>query len=339
MSCLLWPSFGESAAVATQVADLREPHPRVIVRGLDFSPDASRLAIQSDGEKINIWDWRHERVETTLEKPQGAKGAVASNPIRYSPDGRLLAACDSKAVGAVVIRLWNVSGGSIAKDIVDPDPGGCNAMDFTPDGRLLIRAVFRVTRPSEMIAYAVGTWSRQWSFTTELAADSIAVSPDGRLIALAGLLTVVPKDHGSPRFDAVRRERTIDLVTVQEPRVVGVIKSEALGPPAWSPDGTRVALAGNLFVEIFAAPSGQPLVHARLEKSGSMHVRYTPDGRYFVESDLNGSGAGLGVNIWDGSRQKLLQQIPGDIGNISISKDGKYLALGGIDHTTVWELK
>jgi hypothetical protein len=145
--------------------------------------------------------------------------------------------------------------------------------------------------------------------------------------------------HGSPRFDAVRYERTIDLVTVQEPRIVGVVKGEAMGPPAWSPDGTRIALAGNLFIDIFAARSGQPLVHERLEKSGSMHVRYTPDGRYFIESDLNGSGTGLGVKIWDGSRQKLLQQIPGDIGNISISKDGKHLALGGINHTTVWELK
>jgi WD40 repeat protein len=311
----------------------------VIVRGLDFSPDAGRLAIQSDGEKINIWDWRHDRIETILEKPQGAKGGVESNPIRYSPDGRLLAACDSKAVGDVVVRLWNTAGGSVAKDIVDPGPGGCDAMDFTPDGRLLIRAVFRVVRPSEMIAYTVGTWSRQWSFTAELEPDSIAVSPDGHLVALAGLLTVVPKDHGSPRFDAVRYERTIDLVTVREPRIAGVIKSEAMGPPAWSPDGTRIALAGNLFVEIFTASSGQPLLHERLEKSGHMHVRYTPDGRYFIESDSNGRGAGLGVNIWDGSRQKLLQHIPGDIGNISISKDGKHLALGGINHTTVWDLK
>jgi hypothetical protein len=51
---------------------------------------------------------------------------------------------------------------------------------------------------------------------------------------------------------------------------------------------------------------------------------------------LGGSGAGLGVNIWNGSRQKLLQQIPGNIG---ISKDSRYLALGGINHTAVWELK
>lgn len=53
MSSLSRPSYGESADVATQVADLREPHPTVIVGGRDFSPDASRLAIQSGGEKIN----------------------------------------------------------------------------------------------------------------------------------------------------------------------------------------------------------------------------------------------------------------------------------------------
>jgi Tol biopolymer transport system component len=116
------------------------------------------------------------------------------------------------------------------------------------------------------------------------------------------------------------------------------MKSAAMGPLAWSPDGTRIALAGD-FVEAYVALSGQRVIHERPENSSHMHVRYTPDGRYFIESDLNGRRTGFGVNIWDGQRQKLLQHIPGDTANMSISRDGRYLALGCIYHTTVWELK
>jgi hypothetical protein len=80
-------------------------------------------------------------------------------------------------------------------------------------------------------------------------------------------------------------------------------------------------------------------VREKIEKSGHMNVRFTPDGRYFIESDMNGMGKGLGVNIWDGQRHKVLQHIPGDIGSIGVSRDGKYLAVGTTGRTTIWQIK
>ncbi len=327
--------------VATKVADLPEKYHDVIVRGVDFSPDGRHVAVLSDGENVNIWDWRRGRIERTVEKPRGAPGHVESNPLRYSPDGRWLAACDSKAAGNVVIRVWDAGSGALARDITDPDLGpGCVAMDFTPDGKFLLWVADRIgLRQSEVIAHSVGTWERAWVALSELDPVSIAVSPDGKLAAVAGVLTIVPKNYRPPRIDTLIHEPTIDLVTLNERKTVGVIKTSAMGPITWSPDGTRIALAGHLIVEMFEVPSGRQLVYEQVDKSGSMHVRYTRDGRYLIESDLNGMGKGLGVKIWDGPRQRLLQTIPGDIGNIALSKDGKYLAVGSTGHTTVWEFK
>jgi WD40 repeat protein len=106
-----------------------------------------------------------------------------------------------------------------------------------------------------------------------------------------------------------------------------------------APHGDRLALVGGLHVEIVDSRSGQKLLHEKVEKSGSMNVRFTSDGRYFIESDLNGRGKGLGVKIWDSQRRQLLQHIPGDIGSIDVSHDGKYLAVGQTGRTTIWQFK
>jgi WD40 repeat protein len=112
-----------------------------------------------------------------------------------------------------------------------------------------------------------------------------------------------------------------------------------MGPLAWSADGARLAIAGGS-VEIFDPRSGENLVRETIENSGNMNVWFTPDGRYLIDSDLNGMGKGLGVNIWDSHHQKLLQHIPaGDIGSITVSHDGKYLAVGSTGRTTIWQFK
>ena len=93
------------------------------------------------------------------------------------------------------------------------------------------------------------------------------------------------------------------------------------------------------YIEIFNVSTGARIVHEKNERSGHVNLRYTSDGRYFIESDMNGEGTGLGVKIWDRQRQKLLQEIPGNIGSLSVSRDGKYLAVATAGKTTIWQFK
>jgi WD40 repeat protein len=163
----------------------------------------------------------------------------------------------------------------------------------------------------------------------------LAVSPDGSQLALGGELLVAPADPGASRT----REPNIRIIDLQQRKISKLIKGDAMGPLVWSHDGLRLAVTGESFVEIFDARSGGRLVHEKLETSANMNARFTRDGRYFIESDMNGRGTGLGVKIWDSQRRKLLQEIPGNIASIDVSQDGKYLAVGGVGRTSIWQFK
>jgi hypothetical protein len=54
---------------------------------------------------------------------------------------------------------------------------------------------------------------------------------------------------------------------------------------------------------------------------------------------MNARGTGLGAHIWDVGHEKLLQTIPGNVDNIAVSRNGRYLAVGFDELTTIWQLK
>lgn len=334
--------------VAMKIAELPEQYGEVIVRSLDFSPDGNRIAVESDGEKINIWDWRNRRVEKTIEKPRAGNAGNATNPLRYSPDGRFLAACEESGEGDVVVRIWNTVNWTIAKDIAagtgTESLGACESIGFTPDGQQFIRTADTGGKPgNNLIVYAVSSWQPIWGLPLDafFTPVSMAISPDGEMAAIAGTRTVIPWDvkDVNQRLQRIRHQPQIYIVSLRERNVVKVIQCIDRGPIAWSPDGLRLTVVGGPHVEIFDPRSGENLMRDKVEKSGSMNVRFTSDGRYFIDSDLNGMGKGLGVKIWDSQRHKLLQHIPGDIGSIDVSRDGKYLAVGATGRTTIWQIR
>jgi WD40 repeat protein len=341
--------FGASKIdVAVKVAELPSTNSKPYPLGLDFSPDGYHIAIESVSEKIEIWDWRNKHVEKTVEKPHGGNSLGTTNPIQYSPDGRVLAVCEVSGAGDVVVRIWNTDIWSIAKDIVAgtgiESRGSCTGMGFTPDGKQFVRIADTGGTPgNNLIVYTVGTWQPLWGLSVpHYTPVSIAISPDGEMAALGGTVTTVPENARGPNasLDLLRRDPTIYLIDLHQRKVQKVIPISDSGTVAWSPDSTRLAIVGGPHVEIFDVRSGQSLFREKIENSGDMNVRFTSDGRFFIASDLNGMGKGLGVKIWDAQHQKLLQYIPvGDVGSIAVSRDGKYLAIGETGRTTIWQFK
>jgi WD40 repeat protein len=312
--------------------------------GIAFSPDGNYLAVNSDYENISIWDWRKNHIVKTVTRPRGFGGSQAADPLSYSPDGHLLANSEGPGEGNVAIRVWETATWKIAQDISDTGPMSNEAMGFTPDSRFLLRLVNRGAKPGDnLILDSVETRQQVWAiqFQGDFDPEALAVSPDGRLAAISGVLVVVPTnvvDIGE-RVRQIQRHPTINIVDLQQHKIVRVIHGDALGPIAWSPDGTRIAIAGGSYVELFSAQSGERLTHEQLLESTHMNVRFTPDGRYFIETDMNGRGKGLGAMIWDGQHLQLRQRIKGNFNSISVSHDSKYLALGGDGKTTVWQFK
>jgi WD40 repeat protein len=327
-----------TSEVAVKIADLPAGHSG-IVYSVAFSPDGEHIAIVSLNGKINIWDWHSARVVSTITTPLGFNELAATNPMTYSPDGQFLAVADGRGPANEFVRIWNTKTWSVAKDIVNGGVGGSTGMSFTPDGRFLLYTIGRNGNPGDTLAvYSVTDWQQAWGLPIPgvFNAESIAVSPDGAHAAMGGTLMVITAD--TPDMQHMPVKRLTYIVDLRERQIIRTISGDAMGPIAWSPDGTRIAVAGELYVEMFDAQSGKALVHEKVEGSARMNVRFTPNGRYFLESDMNGLRNPLGLKIWDSTRHILLQEIPGEIGDIALSRDGEYLAVATTGRTTVWRL-
>jgi WD40 repeat protein len=328
--------------VATKIATLDEDND---IWGLDFSPDGKHLAATAlFGLKVNIWDWQKSQIVRTLMKPRGAGASTATELLQYSPDGQLLAACYGR-VGPndnySVARIWNVVTGEIVHDIGEPVGGGaCDAIGFSPDGKTFIRVVWRHSAfPGDnVIVYATDTWQPVWGLRTiPFLPKTLAISPDGKVIAVGGQVIDGPDKPIQPRIvivDIAKRAivRTIDAFPVEN----------EIGHLAWNPDGIHLAagarvggsFAGPDAVKVFDARTGEQVVAEQATNATVHGLRYTKDGKYLIEA-----GVGTTIKIWDGQHRELLQEIKGDAGSLAVSRDGRYLAMGGDRKILVWELK
>ena len=261
--------FGASKNdVAVNVAELPNPDSRIYPLGLDFTPDGSRLAVESQSGKIHIWNWRSKRVEQTLGLPDGGNALGVTNPVRFSVDGRFLAACEVSGAGDVVVRIWDTTSWSIAKDISAStgveSRGSCKGMSFTPGAQYFVRTAETSGKPgNNLIVYEVGTWQPLWGLQMEgLSPVSIAISPNGEFAAVAGTIFVVPENVKNPieRFQQTMIAARVNIVDLRHRSVVKTMNSRkggSIGPVAWRADGKRIAVAGGSGVEILDAISGE----------------------------------------------------------------------------------
>ena len=104
-------------------------------------------------------------------------------------------------------------------------------------------------------------------------------------------------------------------------------------------DGHGAYTSGLDTVMVFDAHTGKQIAGDQLEDIAGTSLRYTPDGKYLIEGFMNGRGSGRGVRIWDGQHRELLQEIPGEVSGLAVSRDGHYLAVGEVGKTVVWQLK
>ncbi len=146
------------------------------VRSLDFHPTLPRLA--AGGAPLGVvlvWDFDTGRELRKITTPWRMLSCV-----RYSPDGRYLAAgeADGKPGGESVVRLWQAETGTEYRTL-PAHRGGVNALAFTPDGRLILTA----GRDGLVRGWEVDT-GKEALPAKKLGASvmGLAIAPDGKRV-------------------------------------------------------------------------------------------------------------------------------------------------------------
>ena len=223
---------------------------------------------------------------------------------------------------------------------------------FSPDGKTLIG--LEGTDPK--------AWVHVWDVTTGKAAHSIrisspalmgslAISPDGRLIATAGgTVTLSRPDGGPPRRiddpsgDAFtlafspdgktlavgggdRKTAMLELYDVVTGRRRNTLAGHtmAVGGVQFTPDGKHLVSGGyDKTVRVWDAATGAAVATRDGHDRGIESVIIRPDGKLAASADLGGT-----VRLWELPSAKeagVLKGLPGGVLSAAFSPDGRLLA-------------
>jgi WD40 repeat protein len=265
-----------------------------------FSPDGKSVAGLRWGEKLHLWD-------TAGDKPARELGTAKGHcAFAFSADGKSLA-----LLGPDGLELWDPATGKQRRSFAAPQSAapqfGRGAQQifstaFSPDGRLLVSAIFQVEQGD-------GSLKTQVDFL-ELASGQKRM-----------------------RFEArsdIASEDAVDF---------GAIMSALdtfIASFAFAPDGNGLAEAGFSNIKLRSLQSGKELRSFGGKQVVAASAHFSPDGAMLVAGKLDGS-----IRLWDVTTGTVLADFPAHdspVTTLAFSPDGKLLATGTKDASVlVWE--
>ncbi len=353
---LLWGDDGGDIALWDLAGDrllFREKVHGEAVSGVAFSPDG-RLVASAGGDVVRV-----ARVATPAEvvrefatRPILAPGQLDA-PIAPTFDGRERVAClaftpdGSRLVagnsGDATLFVWQIEDGRLLRKIPGAHAGprkgssgnpSLNCVAVTPDGNRIM-SVGQTTKLREETKLPFGsevTMSevRFWEIETgQRVADFHgdedwgfgygALSRDGRRVAVADF----------------SRLRILDAATGLTERTI-VLPGSWGQKPAFSPDGTLVAMPIDNTIGLFEVSTGRRLHHDESMPVGSVvSAAWSPSGDRLVIGNADGF-----VRVWDAATgkliwHKLLAPVISRSGSnahpafVGFSRDGKLVVAAG----------
>jgi RNA polymerase sigma factor (sigma-70 family) len=276
---------------ATGVAGLELIH-GYWVRGIAVSPDGSLVVGSSLRNDLRVWDAKSGRLRYNL-LGHGRWGG--RRVVRFSPDGaRLVSWGDDE-----VLRVWEVRNGKLRSEHstrpgdvkIDPDDpfgdrmrfmGGRDGADISHDGSML---AVNTGKGIRILDTATGK-ERQTLAVGDGRLQSLTFSPDGKRVALAfrGKSVQTKLADGRTRF-STEKEYPVSVLDLESGKPVWTATAEGSWPGlAYSPDGSRVAVASNVYegpsrVWLWDAATGKELGRIELPRRVAGHLAFDRTGK------------------------------------------------------------
>ena len=291
------------------------------VLSADYSPDGSRLATIGEDGTVIVWNAVTGEELLRMTGTSESIDFVSTKRVAYSPDGKLLVACDRNSV-----------------KIYDPASGG---LITTLNGHQEYITAIAISADRRHIASgsldgSVMIWDGSDDYSSlQLAGhtdaiEELAFSPDGQWLATAG-------------DDAVLRIWDVlsgDLLQ-EYTDFSGVV-----GGVTFSPDGTYFAFTdGSLHVwqlGLNSAEDGNTIVNQEIFAiPGALSDSFSPDGKT-IAAPSGSSTSGNVIKLWDAATGRELLTLAGHTGwvmGLAFSPDGKSLASTSLDGTVkIWSI-
>ncbi|MEZ6057199.1 MAG: protein kinase [Planctomycetaceae bacterium] len=282
------------------------------IRGLDFSPDGTRLATSGGDRKAHIWD-----VETGVETMTFVGHSDAVNDVAFSPDGARLATVSF----GDALRLWDVRTGA---NVVSVRPHGSivNGIVLSQDGNRLVSGGFDRKLKMTDVHTGAEIYSVNGHFNGSApGSHTVAWSPDEAYIAFGA-------DDNTVKLIDARTGAELKSLAGHESNVCTV---------AFSPDSQRV-ISGSFdhTIRVWDVAAGQEVM-TLIGHTGRVNcVAISPDGTHIVSACEDRT-----IRFWDAQSGKELMSLVGhevNVVDIAFSPDGSQIATSSSDHTIrIWD--